>query len=79
MLLSHWHTVALKHNGGSCVRAKLSWSGWFQKKKKKEKEVRNQYLEVVEHPTPTPSCVTANSIAPWDRMLSNVTIDCCLR
>lgn len=74
MLLSHWHTVALKHNGGFCVRADLGVDGL-----KKKKEVRNQYLEVVEHPTPTASCVTANSIAPWDRMLSNVTIDCCLR
>lgn len=38
MLLSHWHTVALKHNVGFCVRAKLCWSGWF-KKKRSEKSV----------------------------------------
>lgn len=79
-LLSRWHTVAQQ-------RASNIIEGWLQSKtiseriviRAWEKKERNQYLEVVEHPTPTPSCVTAKPIALRDKMLSNVTIDCFLR
>lgn len=67
--------VSLAHAGWSSA----SERNYILEEKTGKKKVRNQYLEVVERPTPTPSCVTANPIAPRDKMLSNVTIDCCLR
>lgn len=70
-------TKSIKHN--QRLASEQNYLRANSNKSLKNKKERNQYLKVVEHPTPTPSCVTAKPIALRDKMLSNVTIDCFLR